>query len=324
MLRRAACPGVLAFVVSQPLLVRAWAPKITWPEAAVDMPAGRDKVVVFLLLDELNAKSAGPVLRAFEHHGLAARMRAVHPIGDATAKVVPAMFAGMPFDDAKPCGMTAICSGKNVLDFGKVLASRPDIDVVGFYHPYCAIQGLRYCATLSPSSPALDPGRWICAAVRRFAPVSARDWVARCSDMGSQVQSRLVADVEAAIAQAPVWRQGGVMFAHVPLPHPPGRTGGASLKTHYEDNVELAAQLVSSMVERARAGGASDINFIVFSDHPLRPAVWCGTATYRNNGCPLDESLVDVDVPLIVVGVAGIDISRLQTNRDVFRLGIEP
>ena len=211
---------------------RQWPPSDGRERQAVD--ANRKSAVVFLLLDELNASSAGPFVELLRRNGLPVSEKSLRPVGNATASVLPAMFTGNRFEGAKPCGLTVICSGTKVLDFASIDASRPDIDVVGFYLPYCAIRGLRWCERISPRSVLADPQRWRCAALRRFGqatPKALRD----CATEQARGWGDFVGGIESAMHRAPLWAQGGMMFAHVPLPHPPGPTPEASLETHYRE-----------------------------------------------------------------------------------------
>lgn len=275
--------------------------------------------VVFLLLDEMNASSAPPFVEMLRRHGLPVTEKTLQPIGNATASVLPAMFTGKRFEDAKPCGLTVICSGTKVLDFARIDASRPDIDVVGFYMPYCAIRGLRSCVRASPRSVLTDPMRWRCAVMRRFGQATA-EALHECADRQMRGWGDFVAGIESAIQKAPLWTNGGMMFAHVPLPHPPGATPEASLETHYRENLLRAQRLVESLVVRSRKAGLDDFTLVLFSDHPLRPELWCSAPAYAHNGCPVPPELLDHRVPLIVAGSARVDISRISGNESIFQL----
>lgn len=327
LIRRIAGVATFLFVVSQPIVASVRAQPISWPErrtiSAIAANSDTKAVTVFLLLDELNAKSSAPIVEALSKTGREVRFKELVPIGDATAKVVPAMFSGVPFPDAKPCGLDTICSGASVLDFSKVFASRPDVDVVGFYEPYCAIRGLRSCARLAPASPVMEGSRWWCAALRRSAWLSdfaGRKADTECSGLGGATWAGMVTGVEQAIAAAPVWKEGGFLFAHVPLPHPPGAEAGEPLDRHYLSNLERATRLVARIVSELAREPNRRFTIVVFSDHPLRPAVWCGSMQYRRNGCPLAPELVDDKVPLIAAGDIPAAFDKLRNNSEIFRL----
>jgi hypothetical protein len=303
------------------------APTVSWPERSATPPIAASSdikaITVFLLLDELNAKAAAPIAAALSKTLRAVRFKELTPIDNATAKVVPAMFAGVPFPNAKPCGFETICSGASVLDFSRIIASRPDVDVVGFYEPYCAIRGLRSCAHLAPASPVMDGGRWWCAALRRSAWLSnlAGSRADReCSGLGGATWAGMVTGVELAIAAAPVWEKGGFLYAHVPLPHPPGAEAGGPLDQHYLANLKRATRLVERIVSELAREPGRPFRIVVFSDHPLRSAVWCGSTQYRRNGCPLTPELVDDKVPLIVAGDVPTAFDEIRNNGEIFRL----
>jgi hypothetical protein len=297
------------------------APTILWPQAHGNPSGGRD-VTVFVLLDELNASAAGPVADALAKAGRGVVMKSLRPVADGTAKVVPAMFAGRRFPDAKPCGLATVCSGTDVLAFSKVVASRPDVDVVGFFEPYCAISGLRSCVRLSPGSPLFDAARWRCAIWRRSTLLArwvGPDFERQCGDLGGDTWSDMVTGVEQAIERAPLWEHGGFLYAHVPLPHPPG-LGQGTLASHYDTNLARAVRLIDRIAARAAREPERRFTIVVFSDHPLRPDMWCGFSQYRQGSCPVPPHMVDDKVPLIVAGEVPKAFATINENIDIFRL----
>jgi hypothetical protein len=322
-MRRVAVVASVLFVACQPIVAAVRAPSVSWPDrVAAKAPNAIGRTTsVFLLLDELNARSAEPIISALSATGRKVHFKELEPAGDATRKVVPSMFTGETFLDPKPCGLHTVCSADRVLDFAKVVASRPDADLVGFYEPYCAIQGLRYCVRLTRASPALHAQRGWCAALRRsswLASMAGADADAFCSGLGGEVWLDLAQRVEDAIWRAPIWQEGGFLYVHFPLPHPPGALKGGSLSAHYRANIERATRLVAEMMTKLDRR-AQSFNIVVFSDHPLRP-VWCESTQYENNGCPLGADLVDSKVPLIVLGDVPAAFARVRSNADIFLL----
>ena len=321
-LSRVTTVAIAVFVFSQPILASWRAQDLQWPQSTEAASAGGagPHTTVVVLLDELSATAAGPIADAMELSGHPVVNRIISPSGDATGKVVPSLFTGRSFKEAKPCGWHTVCSGSDVLDVGRIQASRADMDVVGFYFPYCSIQGLRSCQVVAPASPYLNLWRWHCAVLWRS------DWLANldggatrlgCAERMGQIWATLGRDVESAIWLAPTWTRGGVLYAHVPWPHPPGEARGGSLDQHYRDNILKAAQLVGAIAQRLASNGKS-FSLVVFSDHPLR-SHWCTSMLYPKS-CLLNAALQDENVPLLVTGNAPPATDHIKSNMEVFTL----
>lgn len=334
---RRARPAVLIagtlFVVSQPLLGQSMSPSLVWPATAgsrqapvrIDPAAAAAAPrpnVVMLLLDELNARDGAVLAQVLADRGMAVARKSIRPVDDATAKVIPEIWTGGRFSNPKPCSFTAICSDGQALDFAKVTASRPDIDVVGFYHPYCAMRGLRWCERVGLPLPFYDADRWMCSLQSR---VGLSDTL-RCMDLQDEPFFELRAATMAAVWRAPFWREGGMLYAHLPLPHPPGERPGGTLRQDYHDNLALAAEFLGQMVDRARAARLDRLRLVVFSDHPLRQPLWCGKPAYRAQGCQPAADLEDRQVPLIVGTLGGEppELDAIESNAQVFDLAVLP
>jgi len=315
--------GALAFVGSQPVIAMWSAPSIVWPSPAPSNARGpRRAATVALLLDELNAREGQAFERALEARGLRVASKRLRPVDRNTLQVVPAMFSGGHFGDAKPCSRSAVCSGANVLDFARIVASRPDIDVVGFYHPYCRIQGLRWCHDGAIDLQLMTSrDRWQCAVWRRTGwPLATSSDV--CFGLFSAPMLALQAELADAVRDAPTITQGGMLFAHLPLPHPPGGSKPPSLEVDYAQNVSRAIRIVDDIVKRIQDAGLSP-RVVLFSDHPLRQQSWCtmGHFPYAASGCTPVDALVDVEVPLIVAAQPDVELPSLQSianNAQVF------
>ena len=120
------------------------------------------------------------------------------------------------------------------------------------------------------------------------------------------------------LLNAPALQKGGVLFAHVPLPHPPA-AGRGSLAVHYARNVQQAEQLLGKILDRL------DVNkleprILIFSDHPLRPTMWCANrAALFDSPCKVTPELQDDHVPLIAAARSGLPaIEHVQSNQQVF------
>ena len=320
--RLAIVVSFVLFVLSEPIFVQLRAPSLRWfPEfSAADARADAGKrVTLVLLLDELNANATGPLENEFSRRGIKVAQVAVPSIGDSTANVVPTMFDGREHVDGRPCGRSAICSGNQVLDFSRISVARPDVDVVGFFHPYCEMQGLRSCMRASIALALFDPQRWKCAWYGRIQSITDAH-LAGCGPVYLQRWSDMVDAVVEATRVAPTLSQGGLLFAHLPLPHPPGVQAEQTLPQHYRANVQRVAELLGDMLDRAHSNQL-EVQALIFSDHPLRQRMWCtGFNLYRWQGCQPDPALEDDRVPILVAGQRLPDLSAIKSNAQPFKL----
>jgi hypothetical protein len=234
------------------------------------------------------------------------------------------MFAGVSFRGAKACSPSAICAGSEVLDFARIRASAPDIDVVGFYHPYCDMQGLRWCRRITQHYDDLSEfDRWRCALWRRTGWAGGSLSAQACGNVDGLVWENVRRAVIATMRQAPTLQSGGVLYVHVPLPHPPGEAGGQTLRADYEANLVRAAQLLGELITTVDKAGLTP-RIVLFSDHPLRQVYWCKEAVqYAGAGCVMDASLRDAEVPVIVAARRGTplpSLENIESNAQVFSL----
>ncbi len=314
--------ATLAWVITPHGLALVRSPAIAWPAGAAPQDAERDRgrvATIVLLLDEMNGKDGGVVADELARAGLAVSRTAVPSVGPNTRNVLATLFHGETFLGAQPCGFTALCTDSLALDFSRVRASRPDIDIVGIAHPYCAIEGLRHCVRQTEPLIAISTDKLRCSLFRRFGLAWGVDEL-RCRELYMAGFARSNEANLQQIRKAPALTQGGVLFAHVLLPHPPGIDPKGSLESHYRDNLELSRQLVAELI---RIAGAAQVEtrWVVFSDHPLRQSLWCSSfAPYIWDGCVPQPHLDDTTVPVITASRSGLDVQALQSNRDVFSL----
>lgn len=314
--------GAVLFALTPLATPTLLASPAAWP-ATADRGAGVAGTTVFLLLDEMNARAGATIVEVLERAGVAHAQRRTEAVGNRTAVVIPSLFSRQAFGPrTRPCTPTAVCNGTRTLDFARVRASRDDIDVVGFYVPYCAIGGLRSCARLTQPPPGLGALRWRCAWWRRGGAHEA-GLAEACGRLQVEPWQSLLGASLQALWQAPTWRLGGLLYAHLPLPHPPGDTPGRSLAQDYGHNVERAAGVVGEVVERLRKAGRP-WRLVVFSDHPLRRDLWCPTYSGAlARACMDDATLTDAQVPLIVAGNTPLpSLARLSSNLEVFGLAL--
>lgn len=321
---RALAAAAVAFALSPFAMSSMLAPVVPWPPVAASIaPTGPAPArnVVFLLLDELGDDAARPIAAALQADGLNVAFRSLVATGDDTINVIPAMFTRQNFAQAKPCGPAALCSGTSMIDFRKVQASRPDVDVISMYHPYCRIAGLRSChEVLVPKS-------------YRNAYISlANHYLARAGfplpnadlelAVSAGLKGRFVQQQREALHTAAFWDKGGVLFAHLPLPHPPGHGGVHSLDADYQANLQLAGELARDVARRAIDKFGSDVLLVVASDHGLRRRIWCADSAfnpYRGLGCEVRDTFLSTRVPLLLARKAvEVPPPGIDTNRDIF------
>lgn len=317
-LRLALLLGLVLFLGSPLALGLLGSRDRVWPGPADPAPQERSLTLV-LLLDELNSTQAPPLVAELERAGLKVRSIAVPSVGGSTGDVVPSLFAGEVFRKARPCTPTASCDGQHVLDFARIRAGRPDIDVVGFFQPYCSMTGLRSCFRATIPLAFMDTGRVRCGLWRRFDLDLGVDGP-RCREIYARSWGDMTDATVRAVRAAPALHSGGMLFAHLALPHPPGEHAAGTLQDHYRGNMGRASALLRDLLGKAAAAGLPT-RVLIFSDHPLRQAQWCRSfAPYAWDGCRPDPSLEDRNVPVIVAGQDPPDLSALRDNLEVFGL----
>jgi hypothetical protein len=287
-----------------------------WLYAPTQVGAKKTATVV-MLFDELNANSSSGLRRVLTDHGLVVNWKPVTPIAGSTSEVVPAMFSGENFAGGKPCGLTQICSSEAMLDFSQVTVFRPDVDVVGFHHPYCAINGLRWCKRFTLSRSIFDEGRWDCALLNRFE-LSVRFNRNACQEISHKLWVDMRERLISALKSAPTLHQGGVLFVHLPIPHPPSK-GTGSLAEQYNANLAASEELLSHLLSQLSENKIQH-RIMIFSDHPLRQALWCRNESLQFDApCKTEPSLEDINVPLIVAAKGALpSLDRVQSNKEVF------
>lgn len=304
------------FLLTPPLAVALMAPALAFPLAPVGAAAAPP--VLVLLLDELGDQAAQPLHDALQQRGLSVVRRAVAPPGENTVNAIPALLTGRDFGAAQACSLSAVCSGAQMLDFARMRSAEPRLDIVGFHHPYCRIGGLRYChQALTPGIE--NPFAWFGCVLVKAVARRAIDACDRRLLTVRQVNAAR-ADILDAVGRAPFWREGGVLFVHHPLPHPPARAEGQSLDTAYAANLAEAAQLAASLAQRLEASFGRRYAMVITSDHPLRPAVWCAMARYAAHGCAVRPAFADSRVPLLLAMPAAELASGLDGVGDPWAL----
>jgi hypothetical protein len=278
-----------------------------------------DSATVVLLLDELSSAAADPVEAAVRSKGLSWARQSIRPAGKSTINAIPVMLTGEDFAQASPCGWAAICSGSSILDFSSVTAQRPDIDVVGLYHPYCAIHGLRYCHEFRlPSGQGTGLYSLGAEYLRRLGIRTPNRWLVpgrAASDSHRDVVERQID----AMYSAPFWDKGGVLFAHLALPHPPGLNHTGDLGSEYDQNISATASLVGATIDRLSRSFGVNFRILITSDHPLR-GDWCGYAYYADSSCRVRPEFYYDQVPVIVASPVAVKFREPLSSKRIFSI----
>jgi len=293
--------GGMIFIFFPVVLANTNASTVYWPSpsyqpptvAAPNMPPQN---TIVLLLDELSASAAGPVVKQLQAAGLHVTVSNIDPAGKNTINVIPAIWMRTSFDQSVACGPTQLCSTSKVLDFSKVKASSENIDIVGFYHRYCSIQGLRSCS-FSPF-PIKSAGTELACS---FPVVNKLKFLGcEASESDRKAFLALRDSMKKTLMEAPFWQKGGIIFAHLMVPHPLMGIPLKTLSVEYTDNITYGASVVGVLAQRAKSVFGDNFRIVVFSDHPLRPEIWCADKTYMALKCKPDSLQISNQVPLII------------------------
>lgn len=303
--------GGLLFVLFPLVAVRSIEP------LPVYMPTGttRPAATVVLLLDELSAEAGERIADAITHAGGNPRVHRIKAIGESTITVIPEMFGGPHVPQARVCTPTAVCDRSGMFDFAKLGFDPADqVNIVGFHHPYCAASGLAACEQIgAPSRPAIIS--LLCSFIRLVPGLQPTDcdWSVPKDWQDFRLRMR-----DAAM-RSPFWKNGGLLYAHLPFPHPPGDLPNAGLQADYTANLQMAAQITAQIWRQGQERFGASFRLIVTSDHPLRPALWCKHAKYRKTGCEVTTTAFEGQVPYIVSGSGVEDDTVPADNAHLFK-----
>jgi hypothetical protein len=276
----------------------------------------RQGALVVLLLDELNADAGEQIAAAIALEGGEPRTRSIKAVGSSTITVIPELFGGPHMPQARVCSPSAVCDPSGVFDFSRLRFEPLDrMHMVGFYHPYCAADGLASCARL-PIAISMPP---IADLLCSFGSVLPGTKAGDCDWLQSGNWHMFGLQVRDAMLLSPFWQKGGVLYAHLPFPHPPGNLQNAGLASDYADNLNLAANTAALVWRRGRAQFGDDFRLIVTSDHPLRPELYCRHEKYKKTGCNIKSSAFPGFVPYIEVGREITDESKITDNEKLFK-----
>jgi hypothetical protein len=270
--------------------------------------------LLVVILDETSPEYASGFVQDLTQAHLHVASADVAAAGNNTLNAIPSMLSGTRHDDVAPCTATALCGAQN-FQFAALNASWKKTDIVGFYHPYCAIGGLRSCHRQengSTDSSSVNFGLYMlwCGQFNRGGLLPFCDRGAPYAAAAARTKKSMIARID----HSPFWRDGGLMVVHYPLPHPSMIRSAVPLRAEYESNIAEARFMVSRLTERLTSSFASDFTLVITSDHALRTAMWCASPEYAKAGCadglPPDHGLV----PFIVASPKPISVAIPTSN----------
>jgi hypothetical protein len=310
--------GSLAFLLV-PVAAKHFAPAPReWIAPTPDGTPSHRRATMFLLLDEFAYTAATPLADDLRGAGLQVTYDALVPAGRDTQNVVPAMFSGFDFSNVRVCGMSALCSGLNMLDFSALRVRRGDVHVVGQHFPYCDIKGLKSCFQLPLPTSFRSMYRSFAEHFLKRVGLHAPAFLAPAVRAVDQQRGLLDAQTRF-ISNSVFWRDGGVMYAHLFMPHPPGLDGMSTLDNDYANNIQVTRALVDAYRARMQASFGKNFSIVISSDHPLR-AYWCNAEWYGAKRCATRPEFKDSRVPLIVASPETLPRADISNNRDVFQV----
>ncbi len=276
------------------------------------------KNYVILVMDETSPEYAKNFIKILEGAELFVEYQEMISAGENTLNAIPSMLSKSRHDDVSPCSSSAIC-GPQSFDFSQIEAVQDNVDIVGFWQPYCSIKNLRSCfryeGTFSASTPSGFGlyGLW-CTQFNRFRLFSF------CDSGGMKVADLNNAKLTLSerIYQAPFWQDGGILYVHYPLPHPSMTANFASLKVEYELNIIESEQFIMQLTSRLISRFGSNFALVITSDHALRPSVWCKRPGYENPDCLASMPANRGYVPFILASPKPINIKLPHTNVGIF------
>lgn len=268
---------------------------------------------LILILDELSAAGAQPILEKLRQPGREVMAKEVVSSGENTISAIPALFIGAAFDNARTCAPSALCSSSGLFDFSKQVVARPKVNIVGFFHPYCEMSGLAYCAQQAVNGfPNVLMG-YACSMSSIFSG-GRRFEVCEAPLRPFALAESVRAEIRSQVRAAPFWKDGGTLYVHTMLPHPPGSVAGNTLDVDYAENLKKAAELATELALLLETTFGQNFLLVITSDHPLRPTVWCGPHRYAERECAESARFQSAKVPLIAVGQGAQALMDLDSN----------
>jgi hypothetical protein len=305
--------AMIGWIASPLLIASIQSEKVVQPTLSVakimDNPP---KAVVVLVLDEMSTNVAPMLYPVLNASGQQMHLGISKSAGKNTIYAIPSMLTPQRHDDVTACGATRLC-GEVFFDMSQLRAAQPNTDVVGFYHPYCSIKGLRSCREAVPLP--ISPGRILGNLLSRvrFAVLSILpmqdDFVAK------KTFERIRKSIAHEALNAPFWtRGGGLLYVHQFLPHPDGVGAELSLRAEYQEKIEDTVEFVNAINTKLKDNFGTQYALIVTTDHALRTNMWCNTVAFRKSGCLGDNPMDTDSIPFIVLTPKNTFVRIPSTN----------
>lgn len=263
---------------------------------------------VVLLLDEFSGAETQRLAEALRDAGAPAVVAEIPAAGDNTIDVVPQMFGSMRLTGIRQCTTTALCGNEGVFDFAGVhFKPEEQVHIVGMFHPYCATRGWKSCYQDDRTGQsALNS---LLCTYLRLAP-----WLSiECEPLPIEVWAQFRKHMLDRVRESEFWNSGGHLFAHLPLPHPPGTGPATSLGAEYLEGIERATELAVDVWKRGEHQWPGRFRLVVVSDHPLRTTLWCKFARYAAFDCSVRNEWTRATVPFAAAGW-GVSAANLPTS----------
>ncbi|HSE37550.1 MAG TPA: sulfatase-like hydrolase/transferase [Blastocatellia bacterium] len=290
------------------------------------------KRVVWIIFDEMDYYAAFgsrnrevPLPEFARLQGQSLVATNAYPPADSTMLSLPALITGRMVTQAKPIHsseLTLKFEGSNDYVpwsaqpnvFGRAREAGVRTALVGWYHPYKRIIGdaLNRCAVYDadavslPVSMLLNVNRALERTLLKDQSMPLAGLLAKWSRQ-RHIEAYVDSLKEAVrLAANPEF---GLVFIHLPVPHPPGIYNRERDAFDYEgessyfDNLALADRTLGDIRKAMEDAGLWDVSVVLASsDHWWRPAIWQSLHvwTAEDNRFALPEGQLDYRVPFLL------------------------
>lgn len=259
--------------------------------------------ILFLVLDEFSPEYLEQLLVPIVESKIDYRIGTIAAPTGMTLDAIPTLLSGDLYLGMTVCGFSTICSTSKKFDFSKLKAYDSDVDVIGMHHAYCSIKNLRSCYTFSAfhREPIVDFLCQLQNLLSQLTPKRLENKLLSCFT-GVRYREKNLKQAIRAANQMTFWNDGGVLYMHLPLPHPALEEIDAGsvrleLHDHYKGNIAKASKIVSDFLVRLASRFNNNFTLIITSDHSLRLGMWCD----YDFECNPKPKILSGAVPFIVI-----------------------